>query len=46
LKENDVREIKRRLHEGETTIKLASDYGVHHSSIQKIKQSQNWRHVT
>lgn len=44
LSEADVKQIKARL-ECDTMAAIASDYGVHRSTIRSIKIGQSWKHV-
>lgn len=46
LKEEDVREIRRRLSEGCSQSKLAKEYGIHKSSIYAIAARKNWEWLT
>lgn len=45
LTEEDVREIRKRLYAGETTCRLAEEYGVSQSVISEIKNWKKWKHV-
>lgn len=45
LTDNDVRDIKRRLVDGETTVSIAIRYGVSHTAIGHIKHGRSWSHV-
>lgn len=45
LDENKVREIRRRLDEGEDEHALAEEYGVTHGSIWFIHKGRTWKHV-
>ena len=45
LTEDDVREIKRRLANGEPGTVIAEDYGVVKSTINSIKLGKTWTHV-
>ena len=42
LDESKVREIRRRLSQGETGASLAREFGVHHSLIYRIKANKQW----
>lgn len=42
----DVIGIKQRLATGESDSAIARDYGVNHTTINRIKIGQTWRHVT
>lgn len=46
LTEPQVREIKRRLANGERGRHLAAEFGVHESIVSEIKSGRRWRHVT
>lgn len=46
LTEEQVREIKRRLRNGETTRALAKEYGVGKSTIGSISSGENWKHIS
>ena len=45
LKEDDVRDIKRRLMNGESVTNIAKDYNVSYNIICKIKNGKTWVHV-
>ena len=45
LTEPDVREVKRRLAEGETKSAIARDLGVHRNTISDIAFGRNWKWV-
>jgi len=45
LTEQQVREIKLRLREGETAPKIAKDYSVSRDAIYKIQWNHYWTHV-
>ena len=45
LKEEDVKEIKKRLQEVPINEPLAQDYGVSRATIARIRRGDNWRHV-
>lgn len=45
LSEDDVREIKRRLVDGERQSKLAKDFRVDQTTISNIKTGKKWSHV-
>jgi group I intron endonuclease len=45
LSEQQVREIKRRLGDGEATRVLAEDFGVHVSTISNIRRGRSWSHI-
>ena len=46
LTEDDVRQIKRRLSEGERGRHLAAEFGVAESVVSVIKHGKSWSHVT
>lgn len=45
LSDDDVREIRRRLQEGETCKRIAEDYPVSWGNIAAIKRRKTWKHV-
>jgi group I intron endonuclease len=45
LKENDVKDIKRRLMNGESVTNIAKAYNVSYNIIRKIKNGKTWLHV-
>lgn len=45
LTENQVKEIKRRLNEGEKVSSIVKDYPVHGRAIRLIQAGINWKHV-
>ena len=45
LTEGGVKEIKRRICEGDRIADIAEDYGVSYSCIYMIRLDRNWRHV-
>ena len=45
LNEAKVKRIKRLIKEGVSNIKIGLEYGVHHSTISKIKTDVHWRRV-
>lgn len=45
LTEADIPEIRRASAWGETDTSIAARYGVHSSSIRKIRLGQSWKHV-
>jgi len=45
LNTSQVREIRRRLSEGETCVAIAADYGVSKHAVQDIKRNRSWRGV-
>lgn len=45
LNESQVREIKKRLSNGEKTVNIYSDYGVKINAIYDIKQGRTWTHI-
>ncbi len=45
LSEDDVREIRKRLRNGESTHRIARDYGISAQSILNIKHGKSWSHV-
>lgn len=45
LSQEDARVIKQRLSEGETTVKLASDFGVSVTTISKIKRGLRFKNA-
>ena len=45
LTEKEVREIKIRLKNGETTRAIAKMYGLGKSTIGSISSGENWKHV-
>ena len=44
--EEEVRQIRRRLAEGETQTKIAKDFNVSKDAISSIKRGRTWSHVT
>ena len=46
LTETQVRDIKRRLADGERIIDVAEAFGVAVSTVHSIKSRRTWRHVT
>jgi hypothetical protein len=44
--ENDVRNIKTRLINGDIGSHIAKDYGVHKGLIYYIKNGRTWKHIT
>lgn len=46
ITEDQVRELKRRLANGETQTALAQEFGITQSAISLIKRGKNWAHVT
>lgn len=46
LKEEDVKIIKKRLQNGETSYRISKDYAVNMSSIYSIQYEKTWSHVT
>ena len=45
LNEEKVLEIKRLLRDGKTPKEIAPDFGVHPTTIRKIKDGGSWNHV-
>lgn len=45
LTEEDVKQIRQRLEQGETGAKLAKEYGVQAAAISKIRLRRSWRHI-
>ncbi len=45
LNEMDVRDIKRRVRNGEVQMRIAEEYGVHFATISAIHKGKNWKHV-
>jgi hypothetical protein len=45
LTEAIVREIRRRRAAGEMLAAIAADYGVGHTTVQKVAAGETWRHV-
>ena len=45
LTENQVREIFRRVHNGERQKKIAFDYGVDERVVSSIKVGKRWKHL-
>lgn len=45
LTEDEVIEIKKRCLSGETQKAVASDYGVDHSTVNKIMVGKQWQHI-
>ena len=45
LSEEDVRNIKKRLKEGQTSYSIAKDYKVNMSSIYCIEYGKTWKHI-
>jgi hypothetical protein len=45
LTEEKVRDVRRRLAEGESGHSIAKHYGVSHKTIYRIKDGKGWRHV-
>lgn len=46
LTENNVREIKKRLKDGENHRHIAKDFNVTETAIRGIRSGRNWSHVT
>jgi len=46
LSENQVKEIKKMLHLGNTGPEIAKKYSVHYTTIYRIRDEKNWSHVT
>lgn len=46
LTEEQVREIKRRLQNGEAQNSISEDYPISHSGVNKIATGNTWTHVT
>lgn len=44
LKEGDVREIRKRLADGESRTAVARDYGVNRTTVSDIGRGKTWRH--
>lgn len=42
LTENDVREIRARIENGESQRPIARDYGIHQGTVSKIARGQTW----
>ena len=45
LDEVKVKKIKLRLKNRESGLKIAKDFGIHHTVIYKIKNNKAWTHV-
>lgn len=45
FREEDIREIRKRLNDGVTQTRIAKDYGVHLMTINFIAQGKTWKHV-
>lgn len=46
LSEKDVIRLKRRLREGKTRLgKLAKEFGITHTQLNRIRSGENWSHV-
>lgn len=45
LNESQVKEIRKRLAQGESRVTLAAEYGVHKQTISNINTRRWWRHV-
>jgi len=45
LREAQIPEIRRRLHQGDSINAVAKAFGVSSTSISAIKQGKVWRHV-
>ena len=43
---DDVRVIRKRLIDGESCVRISSDYSVHPDTIGSIKRGRSWSHVT
>lgn len=46
LEKDDVREIVKRLKNGESNYKIANDYPVNYKTIDNIKRGNLWEHIT
>lgn len=45
LSESDVRDIKRRLKDGEQPTTIAADFGVRRATVYAIMEGKNWSHL-
>ena len=45
LTPQDVREIRRRLEQGESKVSIGKRYSVSHSAVRQIAKGISWRHV-
>jgi hypothetical protein len=45
LSPDDVRDIRRLVSEGQTRVRIAAQFGVHHSLIHQIIRRKIWAHV-
>lgn len=46
LKEQDIRDIRKKILDGVTQVRIAKDYGVHVTTINFISKNKTWKHVT